>query len=41
MIYVTDLIAMMLTGKRTAEIELAFFPMKTPEFNELDPLAAS
>jgi len=41
MIYVTDLIAMMLTGRRTAEIELAFFPMKTPEFNVLDPLAAS
>jgi hypothetical protein len=32
MVYATDLLAMLLTGKRVAEIELAFIPMKTPEF---------
>jgi hypothetical protein len=32
MVYATDLLAMLLTGKRVTEIELAFIPMKTPEF---------
>lgn len=32
MIYITDLLIMLLTGHRTNEIELAFLPMKTPEF---------
>jgi hypothetical protein len=40
MIHVTDLIALMLTGKRTQELELAFLPMMTPEFNTLEPMAA-
>ena len=41
MVYVTDLLVMLLTGHRTNEIELAFLPMKTPEFNQMEPLAAS
>ena len=32
MIYATDLLVTLLSGKRSAEIELAFFPMKTPAF---------
>ena len=32
MIYVTDLLLMLLSGHRMDDIELAFLPMKTPEF---------
>jgi len=39
MVYATDLLAMLLTGKRVNEIELAFIPMKTPEFKQLEPYA--
>ena len=40
MIHITDLLIMMISGKRTYDIELAFIPMKTPEFTELPPYAA-
>lgn len=40
MLYVTDLLIMLLTGRRTEEIELAFLPMKTAAFNQMEPLAA-
>lgn len=40
MIYVTDLLIMLMTGRRTNEIELAFIPMKTPAFNSMEPIAA-
>ena len=30
----------MLTGKKIKELEIAFLPMKTPEFNTLEPMAA-
>ena len=40
MIYVTDLILMLMTGRPTAEIELAFLPMKTPEINTMDKMAS-
>lgn len=33
MIYVVDLLLMLMTGRRTGEIELAFLPMKTDEYN--------
>ena len=33
MLYVTDLLVMLLTGRKTAEVELAFLPMKTEAFN--------
>ena len=33
MTYVTDLLIMLMTGRKTAEIELAFIPMKTEAFN--------
>ena len=39
-IYVTDLLLILLTGRRTAEIELAFLPMKTAEFDHIDTVAA-
>jgi hypothetical protein len=39
MIYATDLIIMLLTGNRAREIEMAFFPMKTPEMKYLEPSA--
>jgi len=29
MIYVTDMLILLMTGRRVAEIELAFMPMKT------------
>ena len=32
MVYVTDLLVLLLTGRKTAEIELAFLPMKTEAF---------
>jgi hypothetical protein len=32
MVYVTDLLVMLLTGRKTNEIELAFLPMKTEAF---------
>ena len=40
MVYVTDLLIMLMTGRRTAEIELAFLPMKTAAFNQMEPIAA-
>ena len=40
MLYVTDLLIMLLTGRRTNEIELAFLPMKTEAFNQMEPMAA-
>ena len=40
MLYVTDLLIMLLTGRRTNEVELAFLPMKTAAFNQMEPLAA-
>ena len=40
MVYVTDLLIMLMTGRRTNEIELAFLPMKTEAFNQMEPLAA-
>ena len=36
----TDLLLILLTGRRTAEIELAFLPMKTAEFDHIDTVAA-
>ena len=40
MIYVTDLLILVLTGRGTNEIELAFLPMKTEAFNQMEPMAA-
>ena len=40
MLYVTDLLILLLTGRKTNEIELAFLPMKTQAFNQMEPLAA-
>ena len=40
MVHVTDLLIMLLTGRRTNEIELAFLPMKTEAFNQMEPAAA-
>ena len=40
MTYVTDLLILLLTGRKTAEIELAFIPMKTEAHNQMEPLAA-
>ena len=40
MAYVTDMLIMLLTGRRTAEIELAFIPMKTEAHNMMEPMAA-
>ena len=40
MVYVTDLLIMLMTGRRVNEIELAFLPMKTEAFNQMEPLAA-
>ena len=40
MILMTDFVNMMLRGQRFKELELAFVPMKTPEFKELPPYAA-
>ena len=40
MVHVTDLLIMLLTGRRTNEIELAFLPMKTEAFNQMEPSAA-
>jgi hypothetical protein len=39
MLFVTDMVVTMLTGKRVGEIQMAFFPMKTPEFMQLEPFA--
>jgi hypothetical protein len=39
MIYATDLLIMLLTGKRAREIELAFIPMKTPAMKYIEPSA--
>jgi hypothetical protein len=41
LIYVTDALLMLMNGKRTQEIELAFIPMKTSEYLERTPLGAS
>ena len=40
MIYVTDLVVMLMTGRKTAEIELAFLPMKTEAFSSMESMAA-
>jgi len=40
MVHMTDILILMMTGHRTYDIELAFLPMKTPQFNELPPFAA-
>ena len=40
MVYVTDLLASLLTGRQTNEIELAFLPMKTEAFTQMEPMAA-
>ena len=40
MVHMTDILILMMTGHRTYDIELAFIPMKTPEFTELPPFAA-
>ncbi len=40
MVYVTDLLVMLLTGRKTNEIELAFLPMKTEAFTQMEPMAA-
>ena len=40
MVYVTDLLIMLMTGRRTNEIELAFLPMKTEAFNQMESLAS-
>ena len=39
MIYVTDLLLMLMTGRKTQELELAFLPMKTEAFSSMEPLA--
>ena len=39
MTHVTEVLARILTGRKITEIELAFLPMKTPEFNTLEPMA--
>jgi len=41
MLYVTDLLIMLLTGRRTNEIELAFLPMKTEAFNQMEAMASA
>ena len=40
MLYVVDLLTMLMTGRRVGEIELAFLPMKTEAYNQIEPLAA-
>lgn len=40
MIVITDFIMMMMRGYKMNNIELAFVPMKTPEFKQLPPHAA-
>lgn len=40
MIAMADFIVMMMRGYRMKEIEIAFVPMKTPEFKQLPPSAA-
>jgi hypothetical protein len=40
MIHVTDILCMLLAGKKLKELEIAILPMKTPEFNTLEPMAA-
>lgn len=35
MIYLTDVLAALLTGKRTNEIMLAFLPMRTHAYNSM------
>ena len=40
MVYVTDLLLLLMTGRRSNEIELAFLPMKTEAFNMMEPIAA-
>ena len=39
MLYATDLIIALLTGKPAAELEIAMIPMKTPEFKQIEPFA--
>jgi mannose/fructose/N-acetylgalactosamine-specific phosphotransferase system component IIC len=40
MIYLTDVLAALLTGKRISEIMLAFLPMKTPQYNSMQQNAS-
>jgi hypothetical protein len=40
MIHVVEILIKLLTGKRLMELEIAFLPMKTPQFNTLEPMAA-
>ena len=40
MLHVTEILCQLLTGKKIKELEIAFLPMKTPEFNTLEPMAA-
>jgi len=37
MLHSTDFILSLMTGKPTKDIQLAFIPMKTPEFKQLEP----
>jgi len=37
MIYLTDLLSLMLIGRRPSEVMLAFLPMKTQAMNTMDP----
>jgi hypothetical protein len=41
MTHITEVLARILTGRKITEIELAFLPMKTQQFNTLDPMAGS
>ena len=41
MVYVSDLLLLLLGGHKMEDIELAFLPMKTPEFTQMEPLASS
>jgi len=39
MLYATDLIIALLTGKPATELEIAILPMKTPSFKQIEPVA--
>ena len=41
MIYITDMLVMLLSGHRFDDVEFAFIPMKTPEFTQMEPFAAT
>ena len=40
MLAMTDFLTLLIRGSRIKELEIAFIPMKTPEFKEYPPLAA-